>query len=334
MLIASSIIAAASVFLTSCGGGVSTDPTLKTDIDSLSYAFGANLYGPQGGLEMYIQQMGVVKDTAQFKGEYMARMNGETDEAKKAEMQKALQGKLDSLDSANKRNLAEFLRGVSESVKSSKSQNAYYMGITIGNQMSEQMFARYAMQMYGTTNVDSVVNKDVFLSGLATAVAGKAFKIDDPVKFLQARTEANNQRMQAEQAKQMEEQYAENKAAGEKFLEENKTKEGVVVLPSGLQYKILKAGKGAKPQKTDIVNVTYKGMLIDRSEFETNTTSFPVNQVIPGWTEALQLMPAGSKWELYIPAELAYGAHDTGKIKPYSTLIFEVELHEINPKQK
>ena len=129
-----------------------------------------------------------------------------------------------------------------------------------------------------------------------------------------------------------ETKYAANKAAGEKFLAENAKKPGVKVTESGLQYKIIKEGKGINPIKTDQVKVHYKGTLIDGTEFDSsykrNTpATFRVDQVIKGWTEALTMMPIGSKWVLYIPHELAYGARNvSAQIKPFSALIFEVEL--------
>jgi FKBP-type peptidyl-prolyl cis-trans isomerase len=138
--------------------------------------------------------------------------------------------------------------------------------------------------------------------------------------------------MDAVKAKAMEKKYADNKAAGEKFLAENKTKEGVVTTPSGLQYKIITKGTGEIPADSSKVKVNYKGTLIDGTEFDSSykrkePATFRANQVIKGWTEALTMMPVGSKWELYIPQELAYGARETGgPIKPFSTLIFEVEL--------
>jgi FKBP-type peptidyl-prolyl cis-trans isomerase FklB len=137
--------------------------------------------------------------------------------------------------------------------------------------------------------------------------------------------------MEEIKTKSLEEKFADNKAAGEKFLAANKTKEGVVTLPSGLQYKVITEGKGEKPAATSKVKVNYKGTLIDGTEFDSSYSrnepaTFRVNQVIPGWTEALQLMPVGSKWELYIPQEIAYGSREAGKIQPFSALVFEVEL--------
>ena len=144
--------------------------------------------------------------------------------------------------------------------------------------------------------------------------------------------------VQAIEAKALEAKYGENKAAGEKFLAENATKEGVKTTESGLQYKVIKQGKGAVPTNKNTVKVHYKGTLIDGTEFDSSysrnePSSFPVTGVIKGWTEALTMMPVGSKWELYIPQELAYGSRETGgQIKPFSTLIFEVELLEIEKK--
>lgn len=135
--------------------------------------------------------------------------------------------------------------------------------------------------------------------------------------------------------KLQQEQGSAAKTAGEKFLAENKTKEGVVTLPSGLQYKILTEGKGVKPKASDTVKCHYEGRLTNGQVFDSSIrrgepAEFPVNGVIAGWVEALQLMPVGSKWQLYIPSELAYGAHGAGQaIGPNETLIFDVELLDI-----
>ena len=130
-----------------------------------------------------------------------------------------------------------------------------------------------------------------------------------------------------------------NKLAGQKFLAENKSKEDVVTLPSGLQYKIIKEGDGPKPSASDTVVTNYRGTLIDGTEFDSSykrgePATFPVGQVIKGWTEALQLMPVGSKWQLFIPSDLAYGERSPGgEIGPNSTLIFDIELLSIQEKQ-
>ena len=131
-----------------------------------------------------------------------------------------------------------------------------------------------------------------------------------------------------------------NKQAGEQFLATNKTREGVVTLPSGLQYKIIKQGDGPKPTATDTVETNYRGTLINGTEFDSSykrgePVTFPVNQVIKGWTEALQLMPVGSKWQLFIPADLAYGPRSPSpEIGPNSALIFDIELLSIKKKEE
>jgi FKBP-type peptidyl-prolyl cis-trans isomerase FklB len=144
--------------------------------------------------------------------------------------------------------------------------------------------------------------------------------------------------LQQKQAAVAKEQSDKNRKAGEDFLAANKGKEGVVTLPSGLQYKILKAGDGPKPTAADTVMCNYKGTLIDGKEFDSSykrgqPATFPVGGVIKGWTEALQLMPVGSTWQLFIPPDLAYGERQAGPdITPGSTLVFEVELMSIQPK--
>jgi len=152
------------------------------------------------------------------------------------------------------------------------------------------------------------------------------------------------QKLQGDVRQKMEakakEDGATNKKAGEDFLAANKTKEGVVVLPSGLQYKILTAGTGPRPATTDTVSCNYRGTLINGKEFDSSykrnqPASFPVSGVIKGWTEALQLMPVGSKWQLFIPPDLAYGDRGAGQdIGPGETLIFEVELLSIAEAKK
>ncbi len=170
------------------------------------------------------------------------------------------------------------------------------------------------------------ISMEPFVNALETAYAGKQPELspEEANKVLQEFFG----KVQAEQAEQAV-------AAGKKFLEENSKKEGVVTLESGLQYKVITAGEGEKPTAGDSVKCHYEGTLIDGTVFDSSIKRgepavFPVNGVIKGWTEALQLMPAGSKWKLYIPSDLAYGAQGAGNIiGPHTTLIFEVELLEI-----
>ena len=161
----------------------------------------------------------------------------------------------------------------------------------------------------------TTINAEAFIDGLNVVFSGKMPEImpDEANNILQAKGK-------------------EAKAEGEKFLAENKKKEGVVALPSGLQYKILTAGNGPKPKASDTVKCHYEGRLINGTVFDSSIrrnepAEFPVSGVIAGWVEALQLMPVGSKWQLYIPSELAYGTHGAGQsIGPNQTLIFDVEL--------
>lgn len=174
---------------------------------------------------------------------------------------------------------------------------------------------------------------DAFLLAVNDVKAGSASRIPD--EEMQKVMQEMQQKVAAKKEEETKKVSEANKVAGEKFLTENKAKEGVQVTASGLQYKVLTAGNGVKPKATDTVSVHYVGKLVDGTEFDSSRkhgdqpVTFPVNGVIPGWTEALQLMPQGSKWELYIPSDLAYGPGSQGPIPASSTLIFEVELLEV-----
>ena len=171
------------------------------------------------------------------------------------------------------------------------------------------------------------LNLDILKDGLQTALKGDSLRFDQ--------TQAQNI-VQAYLTDKRKAKDAETLAAGQKFLAENKTKPGVIELPDGLQYQVITEGTGPKPKETDSVNVHYRGTLIDGTEFDSDKgrgTNHPVNRFIPGWTEALQMMKVGSKWKLYVPANLAYGERSMGPvITPNSTLIFDIELVGINGK--
>jgi FKBP-type peptidyl-prolyl cis-trans isomerase len=183
---------------------------------------------------------------------------------------------------------------------------------------------------------DSVeVEPAIILRGLKDALAGnKLLLTDDEAKA--AIVELNNE-LRAKAEAKAKATAVENKMKGDTFLAENKTKQGVVTLPSGLQYKIITQGTGPKPAADDVVNCDYRGTLVDGTEFDSSykrgqPLKIPVSGVIKGWTEALELMPTGSKWQLFIPSDLAYGERAPSAIGPNATLIFEVELHSIEPK--
>jgi FKBP-type peptidyl-prolyl cis-trans isomerase len=202
---------------------------------------------------------------------------------------------------------------------------SYALGMNIGTGLGANLKKQ-------SVDVDSAL----VAQGLKDAMAGKKTLLtDDEAKAVL--TEVQND-VKKEQAEKMKEAGEKNKADGEAFLAANKSKEGVVTLPDGLQYKILTAGTGAKPAASDSVVCNYKGTLINGTEFDSSykrgqPATFGVSQVIKGWTEALQLMPVGSKWQLFIPSALAYGERGAGgEIGPDSTLIFEVELLSIVDK--
>lgn len=226
--------------------------------------------------------------------------------------------------------LGKFAQGILDRVNidpEDKELNAYLSGQQIGSQLIS-MTEQFSKDYY-SADPDMSADAKLVASGLVAGLMG--LSDIEPEKA----SEQFRQIMTARQAANSEKLYGPNREAGEKFLAENKTKEGVVTTASGLQYKVIEKGNGAIPTAKDKVKVDYEGRLIDGTVFDSSykrgqAASFGVTQVIKGWTEALQLMPVGSKWELYIPYQLAYGERATGKdIKPYSALIFTVELKDI-----
>ena len=209
-----------------------------------------------------------------------------------------LTGRLD-VDTAY---MADFIKGLNEGAnKTSKKDIAYMAGLQIGQQISNQMMKGINQELFGTDSTKTI-SKENFLAGFIAGTLEKG-----GVMTMEAAQEYTRTAMETIKAKALEEKYADYKAENEKFLAENKTKDGVKTTASGLQYKVITEGKG----------------------------EIPADQVIKGWTEALTMMPVGSKWELYIPQELAYGARESGnQIKPFSTLIFEVELLGIEKDKK
>ena len=225
--------------------------------------------------------------------------------------------------------MSDFVKGLKAGVKAGddSKKNAFYVGVAIGQQIGGQMVPGLSREVFG--NSDEQISKDYLLAGFVAGATGK----DLQVSHMDAQNLAMNL-IQELQQEQFEKQYSEVLAQNEAFLESIAATEGVVKTESGLCYKVITAGKDAVPTLTDKVKVHYRGTLIDGTEFDSSYSRnepavFQVNQVIAGWTEALTMMPVGSKWMLYIPQELAYGSRDLGTIKPFSTLVFEVELLEI-----
>ena len=199
-------------------------------------------------------------------------------------------------------------------LKDSKEKASYAIGLNIGRNFKKQ-------------NVD--LNTDALMLGLKDALSGKKPALSET----EERDAMNN--LQKEAMEKQKVMADKNAAEGKKFLEDNKKKEGVKATASGLQYKVLKEGNGPQPKAVDTVTVDYKGTLIDGTEFDSSykrgqPATFPLNGVIKGWTEGLQLMKTGGKYQFFIPADLAYGQRQMGPdIPPNSTLIFEVELKSV-----
>ena len=225
--------------------------------------------------------------------------------------------------------MADFVRGFMDAVKvtSDPKQKAYMVGMNIAQRVNESLLPGMRKDFEQTP--DSI-NADLFYRGFADALLG------DTTRFTVAAAETYfTTKQQADKAAREERLYGATRDAGRKFLEENAKRDDVVSLPSGLQYKVLVKGQGEVPQSSDKVKVHYEGRLLDGTVFDSSykrgePAEFTPMQVIKGWTEALTLMPVGSKWQLYIPYELGYGERGAGEnIKPYSMLIFDVELLEI-----
>ena len=222
--------------------------------------------------------------------------------------------------------MADFIRGFKDMISASGDprQKTYVGGMDIARQLNERMLPGITNEF--ADSPDSIV-APLLYRGFEDAL------LQDTTLFTMAAAETYfAEREKADKAAKEEKLYGPNRDAGIAFLAENAKKDSVITLPSGLQYKVLVAGKGEVPTVSDKVQVNYEGRLIDGTVFDASArhgdkpAEFMPTQVIKGWTEALTMMPVGSKWQLYIPSELAYGKRETGQIKPYSTLVFDVEL--------
>lgn len=225
----------------------------------------------------------------------------------------------------------DFLKGVTEGATAGedKKKAAYMAGLQIGTQFGTQMLKGANYELFGNDSTQTISLKNV-IAGFADGVKGKGIlmTVDQARKTFEVK-------MQAIKKASMEKQYGEYKKANEKYLADNAKKPGVVTLPSGVQYKVITEGKGALAADTSMVKVHYEGKTIDGQVFDSSykrgePVDMRANQVIPGWKEVLTKMPVGSKWEVSIPADLAYGAEARGQIiKPFSTLVFTIELISI-----
>ena len=222
--------------------------------------------------------------------------------------------------------MADFIRGFQEAASKAKdpAYTAYIAGCTIASQATDQILPNMSRDLVGT---DDSIAAAPFYEGFIAGVK------QDTAVFKMAKA---RDRFQTKSTQARETRNRIYKKENEEWLANNKTKPGVITLPSGLQYKVLKEGNGPKPKASDEVEVIYEGKTINGKVFDATknhggrkTDSFRCDQVIKGWTEALTSMHVGSKWEIYIPQDLAYGSREAGEIKPYSTLIFTVELVSI-----
>lgn len=224
----------------------------------------------------------------------------------------------------------DFIKGLNEGVSAGddKKKAAYYAGIQIGQQISNQMIKGINHEIFGEDSTKTISLKN-FMSGFISGYTGKGGLMTMDQASITAQT-----KMEEVKTRSMEAQYSGNKAEGEQFLAKNKTAPGVKVLPSGVQYKVIKEGTGAIPADTSAVKVHYEGRLLNDTIFDSSykrgePAVMRADQVIKGWTDVLTHMPVGSIWEVYIPQELAYGSREAGRIKPFSCLKFKIELIDI-----
>ena len=226
-----------------------------------------------------------------------------------------------------------FIKGLNEGANAGddKKKAAYYMGIQIRQQISNRMVKGINHELFGEDSTKTISLKN-FMAGFIQGVKGKK-----GLMTVEQAGQVAQMKMMSIKAKNMEEQYGPLKKKGEEWMAANAKKPGVKTLPSGVQYKVIKEGAGQMPKDTSVVKVNYEGRLIDGTVFDSSykngqPVTLRANQVIKGWTEALVHMPAGSVWEVYIPQELAYGDREQGQIKPYSPLVFKIELISVGGK--
>ena len=222
----------------------------------------------------------------------------------------------------------DFLKGFQqkELTEADKREKARLAGMEIREQVETQVWSNANRQIDDSVDV---LNHEQFIKGFQNGI----FPVDTTFSMDSAQSLVQKQMAYYHKVK-MEKKYGANRLAGEQFLKLNAKQDSVQTTASGLQYKVITMGTGEKPQKTDRVKVDYEGRLIDGTVFDSSykrgkPATFPVGQVIAGWTEALCMMPVGSKWEVYVPQELGYGDREQQKIPPFSCLVFTVELHGI-----
>lgn len=224
--------------------------------------------------------------------------------------------------------MAEFIKGLNEGANAGddKKKMAYFAGVQIGQQISQQMMKGINYELYGEDSTQTISLKN-FMAGFVSGVNGKT-----DIMTVEQAQELATKKMESIKKEQMEKKYGDNKKKSEEYMANIAKKAGVKALANGVYYEVITEGKGAIPADTSRVKVKYEGKLIDGTVFdktETDPITFSCNAVIPGWTEALTHMPVGSKWIVYIPQDQAYGAREAGNIKPFSALTCTIELIDI-----
>lgn len=287
----------ATAMISSCGGAQPSKPVFKNSVDTVSYCFG--MARTTGFIEYLAGQMGV--DTMYMK---------------------------------------DFVKGFMEGAsvnRSNKAKNAYLAGLQIGQNECD-IIGQIEQSIFGD-NAEASLNKSNYLAGFIDGAKNNFAKFDRQAAASLADSlyEALAAEQQAIAESKKAEEFQANKEAGEKFIADKAKEDGVIALESGLLYKVIRQGNGATPTETSTVKAKYEGRLIDGTVFDGSEKNgnpdgidFPVTGVIKGWTEILQIMPVGSKYQVYIPQELAYGEREMGEdIKPYSALEFDIELVDI-----
>lgn len=278
-----------TIGLTSCNNYVAKKPKLESEIDSLNYVVGLS-YGDQVNYELF---------------------NSNYDEE----------------------SIKSFFMGIQEGFKENfdaSTIHPYISGVKIGVNAKTQEISG----IFGDSSI--AFNPQLLRQGAINALHKdeSQMTIEEADNYLNAIFDKKQKSVLRAEQKRLEEEYKENKEFGEFFLQKNAQREGIVIAENGLQYEVLKEGEGAAPTENDIVRIHYRGFLLDGTEFDSSPDGepviFQVNNIIKGWKEALLMMPVGSKWRIYLPYDLAYGMYTPfEEIKPFSALIFEIELVEI-----
>ena len=320
-------IAAMALTMVSCNRASAPRTNLRTSVDTTSYAWGVSIAAE---LVQILEHQGILENVSMVEQNFDIRMLS-ADSLERISLERERRAAVDSINRLNAPRLNEFIRGMRQGVDSAPDGDSpHAFGVQIGTQLS-QMIAGTSEAMFGADA--ETLNTNQVLAGLIKSLKNQptVMNATEASEIFQRNMERAQEEQMARQEEDLRVQFEQVIADGAAFLAENARRPEVTVLPSGLQYEIIRQGTGPKPSETDRVRVHYHGTLIDGTVFDSSVDRdqsivFGVTQVIQGWVEALQLMPVGSKWKLFIPYDLAYGSQDRGVIGPFSVLVFEVEL--------